>query len=226
MLEPHTSGCIHYHLLIPVNFDCHADTDLEAWRDKFTPMENVYFYSQDPTRCGCCTRESYLRNSMNTALRAEDDWWQAATKAHGFGRVQVAPIYGGAKAIRNYLIKDDWRRQPWRFKERKNIQFWRCSRNLAVGSTKFSWNSPRARQNRQQKAAWAKTYGCESLDDLRAVLGPRWGYRYMCEGVWSTKAKDGSEPPPPSTCPFPRPRRYNDPEYCWQRGPDVFAKAA
>lgn len=105
VLEPQASGRIHYHLLIPVEFDCHAGTDLDAWGRKSFPMEGMYFHSENPARCGVCTRDTYLRNSMNPALRAEADWWQTAAKAHGFGRVQVAPIYGGADAVCNLHVQ-------------------------------------------------------------------------------------------------------------------------
>ena len=95
VLEPQASGSIHYHLLIPVDFDCHDGTDLEAWSEKFVPMENACFHSERFGRTGLCTRDTYQRSSMSPALRAEDDWWQVAAEAHGFGRVQVAPSTAG-----------------------------------------------------------------------------------------------------------------------------------
>ena len=226
VLEAHASGRIHYHLLIPVGFDCHDGTDLDAWHKDSYPMDGQYFHSADPDRCGICTRDNYLRNSMSAGLRAEDDWWQAAADAHEFGRVQVAPVYGGADAIRKYMIKQDWRTRPWPFKERKNIQFWRCSRDLSAGNTKFSWYTPGARRGREQMAAWARDYyGCGSIDDLRCLLGTRWGYIYLCEMVWGSRPRGSADIPPPAKCPYPS-RRYNDPEFCWHPGLHTSAAAA
>ena len=226
VLEAHMSGGVHYHLLVPVDFDCHDGTDLDAWREKSFPMEGQYFRSENPARCGVCTRDNYLRNSMNPALRAEADWWQSTATSHGFGRVQVAPIYSNAECMRAYLTKQDWRTRPWPFKERKNIQFWRCSANLRVGNVKFAWATPGARQGREQMAAWARDYyGCESMDDLRCLLGPRWGYIYRCEMVWGKRPKGSADIPPPATCPYPS-RRYNDPEFCWHPGLHTSAAAA
>ena len=222
VLEPHKSGGIHFHLLVPVDFDCHTGTYLEAWSDKFVPIEGMPLRSEDSVKGGVVTRDSYQRNSMNPALRAEADWWRDAAKAHGFGRVQVAPIYGGAEAIRKYMTKQNWRTRPWPFKERKHVRFWSCSRDLRAGTVKFAWNTPRARQGREQMAAWAKGYGCESLVDLPCVLGSRWGNLYMREMVWCVQPKGSAEIPPPATCPFPL-RRYSDPDFCWH--PGLYASA-
>ena len=220
VLEPHKTGSIHYHLIIPVDFNCHADTDLDAWREKFFPLENMYFRSESPARCGTSTRETYLYNSMNPALRVEADWWKVTAQSHGFGRVRVEPIYTNGEAIGNYMTKQDWRTRPWPFEERKNIRFWGCSQNLRVGTVKFAWNTDGAQRGRKRMSDWAQERGCESLDDLRCILGSRWGYQYMCEVVWGVKPKDRPERPPPATCPFPQ-QRYNDPSLRLPRSPDV-----
>ena len=91
VLEPQESGRIHYHLLIPVDFDAHDGTDLDAWRD-----HDVF-------------PDVFRENSMNPALKVESDWWQATASRYGFGRVEVAPIYSNAEAIRKYMTKQDWR---------------------------------------------------------------------------------------------------------------------
>ncbi len=223
VLQPHKSGSIHYHLLIPVDFDCHASTDLDAWDEKSYSMEGQYFRSEDPDRCGVCTRDNYQRNSMSAGLRAEDDWWQAAAKAHGFGRVQVAPIYGGAEAVRKYMTNQDWRTRLWPFKETKNIRLWSCSQNLRSGNVKFAWTSPRAKQGRQRMAEWARGYGCDSEADLPIVLGPQWNLVYMREVVWGQPPRINSDAPlVGKTCPFP-PRRYSDPDF--QPHPGLFEHA-
>jgi hypothetical protein len=75
VLQPQRSGVIHYHLLIPVDFDTHQGTDLHPWanRTRYTDADRL--------------------KAMSPQLRGESDWWQDLAPRHNFGRVEVAPIY-------------------------------------------------------------------------------------------------------------------------------------
>ena len=161
VLQPHTSGAIHYHLLIPVTFDCHNDTNLQAWsiRNMHTDAERLH--------------------AMNPELRAESDWWTATAKAYGFGRVEVAPVYSNQEAVSKYLQRKEWLTRHWPFDERKNIRFWSCSTGLRSGTTKFSWNSPGGRINRDKLMEFAATLNCFTYEELQSQGGPRWGWDYM-----------------------------------------------
>lgn len=171
VLEPHaygrvqSRGGVHFHLLIPVAFDTHTGTDLDAWRSRDFHNESArYFYA-----------------SMTPRLREEATWLEAAARRCGFGRVEVAPVHSNAEAIHKYLTKQDWRFDPWPFEEKKSFRFWGRSTGLSAGSVKFSWNSPRAQASRDHLRDWAHQHGCESMDDLPRKLGKRWGYKFILD---------------------------------------------
>ena len=162
VLEPQYTGRIHFHLLIPVGFDAHVGTDLEAWKDRGLHDDNV----------------RYLHASMNPLLRAEAKWWETTARRYGFGRVEVAPIHSTVEGVRKYLCKQDWRSGHWPFKERKSFRFWGRSSGLSAGTIKFAWNSPGAQTCRRRLRDWAHQMGCETLDDLPEQLGKNWGYHF------------------------------------------------
>jgi hypothetical protein len=162
VLQPHGSGAIHYHLLVPVTFDTHVGTDLDLWAHR-----NLYSDSQ-------------RRQFMNQHLGAESDWWQSKAPAFGFGRIEVAPIYGNAEGIRRYLTRQDWRQWHWPFDETKCVRFWCCSKSLKAGTSKFSWNSPRGQVFRARLQDWAADYGASSFSELNDIVGRSWGYRFIC----------------------------------------------
>jgi hypothetical protein len=159
-LEPQESGRIHYHLLLPVDFDARDGTDLDAWahRDLYTDDERLA--------------------AMNEPLRAESDWWKAKASAYGFGRIEVAPVYSNVQAVRKYLIRQDWRQGHWPFEETKHVRFWGCSKNVRAGTIKLSFASRGGQQCRAHLKEWAMKRGCNTYEDLPLKLGKRWGYPF------------------------------------------------
>ena len=164
VLGCHDSGGLHYHILVFVDFDCHAGTDLTAWSN---PLAD---YTRD--------RDREQRNAMNPQLRAESEWWNRMAPRHGFGRVQVAPIYGTAERVHKYLLKQAPEACQISLGDTRNVRFWSCSRDLRVGTTKFAWNSLGAAKGRARIKQWAAEQGCNSYEELRALFGPRWGWKY------------------------------------------------
>lgn len=160
VLEPHQKEGLHYHLLVVLPFNCHAGTQVERWADTI--------------------HDDQKRELMNPELRAEYDWWTATAPRYGFGRIDVAPIYSNAEAIRKYLTKTTWRHDHWVFDEVKRLRFWKCSRNLRSGRTNFTWNTPGSKASRDRMAAWAASQGCESMEALKALHGSRWGFKFLC----------------------------------------------
>jgi hypothetical protein len=160
VLEPHHSGAIHYHLLVPVEFNTNIGVDLGLWQN--------YKEHTDLQR----------RTSMSPLLRVEADWWANRAPRSGFGRVDVAPIYSTGEAIRVYLLKQGWRKWHWPFKELKSIRFWSCSRNIKSGSVKFSWNTEGGKRYRDELKKWAADYGCYCYDDLRRIIGKKWPQKF------------------------------------------------
>ena len=155
----HASTGIHYHLLIPVPFDCHTGSDLSAWS---SPLG---------TTTAAIDREQ--RNAMNPELQAESEWWHDNAPGYGFGRLQVAPIHSNGEAIRKYFLTQA---QPaaHALVGVRHVRFWSCSKNLRCGTMRFSWNSTRATQYRALLREWAAEHDCFSWDDLPDCFGPRW----------------------------------------------------
>jgi len=173
VLQLHHCGRIHFHLVIPAGFDCHNDTDLEAWarKDRYSPAQK--------------------RASMNRALRTESDWWEAKAASHGFGRIEVAPIHSTGEWLSKYLLKRPTGVQL-NFLE-KRTRFWGCSKHLKAGTIKFSWVSAGAKLGRQRKAAWAATHGCNSLEEVRERFGRHWGYMFLCDMEYARRVSSCSE---------------------------------
>lgn len=160
VLQPHKSGRIHYHLLVPVDFWTHDGVDLDPWRKR-----NSY---DDSDRLA----------AMSPKLRAESDWWSKMAPKYGFGRVEVAPIYGDATGIVKYLQRHEWRHQHWPFVETKGFQFWNSSRALKAGTMKFAWHSKGATRYRCELKEYAQALGAERLEDLALILGSNWSFYF------------------------------------------------
>jgi hypothetical protein len=162
VLEPQVNGAIHYHMLVPVDFDAHDGTDLTAWSERFLHTDTQRY------------------TAMNTRLRAESDWWETKAPLFGFGRVQVAPVYSNGEGVGKYLSKQDWRSWHWPFKETKSVRFWSCSRSARAGTVQFSWNSRGGQLCRARLAEWARQNGCNTYGELADKIGSHWGYRFHC----------------------------------------------
>jgi hypothetical protein len=176
VLQPQRSGRIHYHLLVPVDFDTHQGTDLDPWknRTRYTDADRL--------------------KAMGPQFRGESDWWQEKAPRHNFGRVEVAPIYSNGEAIRDYLTRQDWRTSHWPFEEEKSFHFWSCSRSARAGSVKFSWYTPGGRLCRQRLREWAHQQGCDTYEELPTKLGPHWGYRFHCHLQHLLRSQEESPP--------------------------------
>ena len=174
VLGCHKNGGIHYHLLIPVSFDCHDNTRITAWSGALNDSSSK--------------RDRELLDAMSPALRAESDWWTRTSPRYGFGRVQVAPIHSNAEAVRKYLLKQAPFLGQLGLGDTRYVHFWACSQNLKSGSIKFAWNSPGTAKGRARLKEWAAEQGCNSYEDLRAQFGSRWGWHYIqwCERQHAT----------------------------------------
>lgn len=161
VLEPHSNGTIHYHILLVVSFDAHRDTDLEPWalRQHFSDTDRI--------------------KAMNPELFSEHTWWQDRASAYGFGRVELAPVYSNGRAMARYLGKCPWKMNHWPFEETKNVRFWCCSKSVRCGSTDFSWTSPAATLLRMELKKWAFERGCYAYEELRPKLGSKWGFEFF-----------------------------------------------
>lgn len=157
VMEPHASGKIHYHLLIPSGFNAHEGTDVFEWAEDFLTVDQ-------------------RKRFMNPKLRTESDWWEAKVKNYGFGVSEVAPVYSTAEALRKYCTKQGWTNSFWDYEDMSGFRFWGCSTEFKSGSVKFSWNTTGGVRWRQFLATWAAERGCLSIDELSERVGSNWGY--------------------------------------------------
>jgi hypothetical protein len=158
VMQPHHSGAIHFHLLVPVDFITHDD--LEPW-------SNRKDYTDDQRR-----------QAMIPTMRAESDWWETNAPGFGFGRIEVAPVYSNGEAVSKYLSRQDWRIWDWPFEEKKNVRFWGCSNSARSGTMKFSWNSRGGQACRARLKEWAEAQGYHSLEALEQGYGKQWGFHF------------------------------------------------
>ena len=177
ILEPHSNGSIHYHILLATDVDVYAGTLLSAFDARSD------------------AKPSLKRRCMGPGLRAEADWLEQTAATYGFGRIEVAPIYSeDPLAIIHYMMKCRWRFHPLPFDEKRYIRWWGCSRNFRGGTIKFSWNFEKNRAHRIKLRDWALQILGVAADniarirqleetgfgELRRRLGARWGWRFLC----------------------------------------------
>jgi hypothetical protein len=161
-------GRVHFHLLADVGADIRTGSDVEAiqkgdWR------------------------------TANAALRAELAWLRRMAKRYGFGViVDIQPVKSCDQAIARYLAKYVAKhigRREVRDKAVRLVGYWgHASKERTVRSSVFSWNSPRAKLYRWQKAEFARRNGCADTDALKAKFGRRVDF-------WQRLAIMAIEPP-------------------------------
>jgi len=194
VLEPHSNGSIHYHLLLATKADLYRGTDLSAFEKRSD-----------------ASAES-RRRRMGPELLAEAAWLEEIFPAFGFGRVEVAPLVSEQPmAVIYYFMKTEWRFRPIPFDEKRYIRWWSSSLNIRGGTIKFAWVS--SRPYRLELKDWTlRILGVEEHDhervrelgeetfpkELRHALGISWYFQFMC---WRAQGK----PPVRPILTFPSP---------------------
>lgn len=156
--ERQRSGRIHFHLLVVLPFDIRTGFE---WSD----IEAGSYKSASP------------------AIRAEWSYWRRTAKAYRFGRTELLPVRSTSEGIARYVGKYIGKHLEQRVDEDKGARLVRYSRGARAASTRFSWNTPGAKQwrfkVRQFAYLMARLNGCcPTMAGLAESLGPRWAYNW------------------------------------------------
>ncbi len=151
VFERQKRGAVHYHLVVALTVDIRTGADIEAIR-----------------------KGDY--RTASKALRAEWAFWRKTARRYGFGRVNLQPIASTAEAITFYVGKYVSKHIGARKVEDKGVHLVEYSRRARIGSTQFAWVTPGAREWRRKVAKFAAKCGCESMEHLATLFGPRWAW--------------------------------------------------
>jgi hypothetical protein len=88
----------------------------------------------------------------------------------------LKPIRSCSEGIAKYVGKYVAKHVDARKAEDKGVRLVSAARGAMVGTTRFAWNSPRAKLWRAKVAAEAKACGFTDLGDFASAFGPRWAY--------------------------------------------------
>lgn len=151
VFERQQSSRIHYHVLVALKEDIRTGANFEAFN-----------------------RGDY--RSANGALRCQWAFWRRTAKAYRFGRTELLPVKSSKEAIAFYVGKYVAKHIHVRKAEDKGVRLVAGSRGAMVGTTRFAWNSPRAKLWRAKVAVTAAACGFSDLGDFSSAFGPRWAY--------------------------------------------------
>lgn len=160
VFERMKSGRIHYHLLVVLDADIRTGFDF-----------------------GGIANHDY--KSACAALRSEWSFLRKKAPAYGFGRTELLPIKSSTEAIAKYVGKYISKHMEARKEEDKGVRLVRYSKGARAGTTRFSFNSPGAKEWRRKLATFAEIIQSMYPDrrvnrfmDLTEILGPRWAYHH------------------------------------------------
>lgn len=153
VLERQKSGRIHFHLLVALPVDIRTGFSFEQ-------------------------AERGVYTSANGYLRSEWAFWRATARAYGFGRTELMPVKSNEEGLAKYVGKYVAKHIGQREERDKGVRLVRYSKGARRVGTQIAWVSPRAWLWRAKLAAFARSLGCLSMDDLKLRLGPKWAYRY------------------------------------------------
>lgn len=152
VLERQKSGRIHYHLLVACSSDIRSGV-------VFSEFEAGNYKSAGPT------------------LRAEWAFWRTTAPKYRFGRTELLPVRSSAEAIGRYVGKYIAKHIDSRIEQDKGVRLVSAASGALVGSTRFSWTSPRASLWRLKLGVVASWYGFKSSEDFQQAFGSRWAYK-------------------------------------------------
>lgn len=166
--ERQKRGAWHYHLLV----DCRTDIRTGFDWDKYT--ESLELRKQrKPYR----TLEREAFRSASSPLK--NLWTELRTnlEKYNFGRSELLPIRTTAEGTAKYIGKYVSKHVGARTEEDKGVRLFTASQGQILSTTKFSWNTPGAKEwRRKLKRFTTELMGLDSTDDLKDQYGPKWAY--------------------------------------------------
>jgi hypothetical protein len=153
VIERQASGRIHYHLVVVCKADIRRGVNFEEFANK-------------------------TYKSAGPELRSEWAFWRRNSAAYGFGRTELLPVKTNAEAVGRYVGKYISKHVGKRLPADRGIRLVSYSRAAKIGTTNFAWASPKSWLWRAKLAKWALRHGCDSLQAVAALFGPRWAYHH------------------------------------------------
>lgn len=153
------SGRIHYHLLVVLDADIRTGFDFAAIK------ANDY-------------------RSAGKFLRDEWAFWRRTARRYGFGRTELLPVRSSSEAVARYVGKYISKNHQQRQERDRHVRLVEYSGGARMAVTRFAWCTENAAQWRAKVATFAGIAAARlgrdvlSIEDLSAVLGPRWAYRH------------------------------------------------
>jgi hypothetical protein len=154
--ERHTSGVIHFHLLVDCKGDVRTGLNFEEIENHKLPRVTRY-------------------HSANARLKALWHELRKSLPKYHLGRHELLPIKsngeGMAKYVGKYVGKGcDYHPLDKGFRSISLSQEWR------IATMKIQWHSPGAQLWRAKCAAFAESKGLPNIAAVSLVLGPKWAY--------------------------------------------------
>ncbi len=187
VLERQKSGRIHYHLLVVLKDDIRTGADFEEFAKVKELGKGAY-------------------RSANSALRLEWAFWRKTAPLYRFGRTELMPIRSNADALGQYVGKYIGKHIGFRLEEDKGVRLvsysgdarMATSRHTAVTTHPDQWRAKllafvRIWNEGQRNSGRKSWQEIRCMDDLSAVLGPKWAFEWR-EFIYSLPPADLSIP--------------------------------
>jgi hypothetical protein len=151
---------IHFHLVVVMPFDCLKGFNFAEVANKALPRKTRY-------------------RSVGKSLRWEWAYLRRTLPKYKFGRAEMMPIKSTAEGIARYAGKYvakhiDGREEA--DKGAKTVRFIGFKPEDRTCSSRFSWATPNHALWRAKSEKFAAGIGCQTLEDMKALFGPRWCY--------------------------------------------------
>jgi hypothetical protein len=153
VMERQPSGRIHYHLVVVLRADIRTGANFAEFAKK-------------------------TYRSANAALRAEWAFWRKNAPAYGFGRTELLPVKTNAEMVGRYVGKYISKHVGQREVRDRGMRLVSYSRGAKIGTTNFAWATSKSWLWRAKLAKWARKHGCDSMEAVAVVFGPRWAYHH------------------------------------------------
>jgi hypothetical protein len=181
VFERMKSSRIHFHLLVDVGEDIRTGFDFEA-KARADNYQRMMWAGEDDREHLLARRQrntAVYGASANAALRGNWAFLRVATKAYGFGRVELMPVRSSAEAVGKYVGKYISKHIEVRKLEDKGVRLVRYSGRTMKTSTRFGWNGPKAKAWRRIVGEIAECLGVDGVEEFREWFGQRWAYSVM-----------------------------------------------
>lgn len=169
VVEFQRSGMPHYHLLVVCSGDVRTGFDFDFY-------DEMRHYWSVGRKSGLARPQGTLgRNELLVSLHER---LRQHGPCYGVGRMELVPIRSCGVAVGRYIGGYMAKGVPAKTDEHKGVRFVSYSKEVdRVYKGAFAWVEF-GREWRAKLGKWAAQYGCESMEDVTRMFGPRWAHKY------------------------------------------------